>query len=95
MFTLWQSLKRASEAPGEILMTDSKRISREEAVRLHTMGGARVLMWEDELGSVEAGKFADLVVLDTDILNCPLDDIRNTKVLATLIGGQIVHGELD
>ena len=95
MFTLWQSLKRATEAPGETLMTDSKRISREEAVRLHTMGGARVLMWEDELGSVEAGKFADLVVLDTDILNCPLDDIRSTKVLATLIGGQVVHGELD
>lgn len=95
MFTLWQSLKRATEAPGESLLTDSKKISREEAVRLHTMGGARVMLWEHELGSVEAGKFADLVVLDTDILSCPLDEIRNTKVLATLVGGRIVHGELN
>ena len=95
MFTLWQSLKRATEAPEETVMTESKKISREEAIRLHTVNGARVMMWDNELGSIEAGKFADLVVLDTDILACPLDDIRNTKVLATLVGGRVVHGALD
>jgi len=95
MFTLWQSLKRATETPDETLMSESKIITRQEAIRLHTINGARVLMWDDEIGSIEAGKFADLVVLDTDILTCPLDDIRDAKVLATLLGGQVVHGKLD
>lgn len=95
MFTLWQSLKRATEAPNETMMNESKKITREEAIRLHTINGARVLMWDDEIGSIEAGKFADLVVLDTDILTCPLDDIRDTEVLTTLVGGRVVHGELN
>lgn len=95
MFTLWQSLKRATEAPNETMMNESKKITREEAIRLHTINGARVLMWDDEIGSIEAGKFADLVVLDTDILTCPLDDIRYTEVLTTLVGGRVVHGELN
>lgn len=94
MFTLWQSLKRATEEPGENLMSAGKKMTREEGIRLQTIDGARVLMWEDEIGSIETGKFADLVLLDTDILTCPLDDIRDTKVLATLLSGQVVHGSL-
>ena len=44
--------------------------------------------------SIEAGKFADIVILDTDILKSPVDDIKETKVLATLLGGEAVHGSL-
>lgn len=95
MFTLWQSLKRATQAPDETVMSDSKKITREEAIRLHTINGAKVLMWDNEIGSIEGGKFADLVILDTDILTCPLDDIRKARVLTTLVGGRVVHGKLN
>ena len=95
MFTLWHALKRGSEHPGESLLSSGKKISREEAIRLQTIYGAAVLMWDDEIGSVEAGKFADLVILDTDILECSLDDIKDAKVLATFLGGELVYGDLD
>lgn len=94
MFTLWQSLTRGTQVPGESLMSSSKKITREEGIRLQTINGAKILMWDDEIGSIETGKFADLVVLDTDILTCPVDDIRATRVLATLLGGELVHGSL-
>ena len=75
---------------GKSLMTPHKKITREEAIRLYTINGAKVLFWEDKLGSIEAGKLADLVVLDNDILNCPLDEIKDTNVLLTMVGGKAV-----
>ena len=95
MFTLWQSLKRATEEPGEILMSAGKKITRQEGIRLQTINGAKILFWDDEIGSIEAGKFADIVILDTDILTSPLDDIKETKVLGTFLGGELVHGNLE
>ncbi len=95
MFTLWQALTRGTEMPGESLMSEAKKISREEGIRLQTIYGADILMWEDEIGSIEAGKFADMAILDTDILKSPVDDIKETKVLATLLGGEPVHGTLE
>ncbi|MGE4659012.1 MAG: amidohydrolase family protein, partial [Gammaproteobacteria bacterium] len=95
MFTLWQALTRSTEVPGETLMSPSKKITREEAIRLQTISGAKILMWDDEIGSIEVGKFADMVILDTDILTCPLDDIKETKVLGTFLGGELVYGDLE
>ena len=63
----------------------------EEALRIYTINGARVLFWEDKLGSIEAGKLADLVVLEKDILTCPIDDIKETRVLMTMVGGNVVY----
>jgi len=91
MFTLWNSLKRIDGRTGKSLMTPDKEITREEALRLYTINGARVLFWEDKLGSIEEGKLADLVVLDNDILTCPMDEIKETKVLMTMVGGEIAY----
>ena len=40
---------------------------------------------------MEVGKFADLIVVDQDLLKCPVDDVRNTKVTLTMVGGKIVY----
>ena len=93
MFTLWQSLARHNGWTGDALGAD-QTISREEALRLYTINGARLMFAEDVMGSLEPGKFADLVVLDRDILNVPLEQIRDTAVLATVVGGRVVHGSL-
>jgi predicted amidohydrolase YtcJ len=50
-----------------------------------------LLFKEDKLGSLEAGKLADFVVLDTDLLTCPEGRIAGTRVLRTYIGGKAVY----
>jgi predicted amidohydrolase YtcJ len=46
---------------------------------------------EDEKGSIEAGKFADFVILDKDIMTIPEDEIPNVKVIGTYIDGKKVY----
>jgi predicted amidohydrolase YtcJ len=91
LFQLWAALTRVDARSGRGLLTQEKTITREEAVRAHTAGGATVLGQADRLGSIEAGKLADFVVLDRDILTCPDDEIRETRVLTTVLGGEVVH----
>jgi hypothetical protein len=66
-------------------------LTREQAVRFYTINNARVLGCEDQHGSLEAGKLADLVVLDTDLLACPEDQIATAQVLRTYVGGRQVY----
>jgi predicted amidohydrolase YtcJ len=73
------------------MMTAEKEITREEALKIYTINGAKTLFWEDNLGSIEEGKLADLVVLNSDILTCPLDEIRDTQVLKTMLGGKVIY----
>ncbi|MFT4585063.1 MAG: putative amidohydrolase YtcJ [Gammaproteobacteria bacterium] len=90
MFTLWQSLVRHAGLTGRCI-GESQHISREEALRIFTINGAYALGMEHEIGSLEVGKRADLVVLSGDLMNCAVDEIRNIDVLLTLRDGEIIH----
>ena len=68
-----------------------QRISREDALRLYTIGSAAVTGEEDRKGSIEVGKLADLVALDRDFLTVPEDEIRDIRVEMTMIGGEVVY----
>ncbi|TQK70977.1 amidohydrolase [Nocardioides sp. SLBN-35] len=65
-------------------------VSRLDALRMWTSGAASVIGW-DEVGSLAPGKHADVVVVDRDPLTCDIDDLRDTRVLRTYLGGEIVH----
>ena len=65
-------------------------LTREQAIRFYTTNNAYLQFKEKEIGSIEPGKFADLVVLDTDLLTCPVDDIKNTQALRTYLNGKLV-----
>ena len=67
-----------------------QRISRKEALQLSTIDNAYLDFEEDSKGSLEAGKYADLVVLSGDIMTCPEKDIPNLTVLMTMVNGRIV-----
>jgi predicted amidohydrolase YtcJ len=65
-------------------------LSLRQGIRAVTINGAYQLHEEKVTGSLEVGKLGDLVVLDQNITQIPLDDISNTDVLMTMVGGQEV-----
>jgi predicted amidohydrolase YtcJ len=65
-------------------------LTREQAIRYYTINNARILGRESDLGSLEAGKWADLIVLNTDLLTCPDRKIGSTKVEQTYLAGKLV-----
>jgi predicted amidohydrolase YtcJ len=66
-------------------------LSRDAALRAATINAAYELHEDEATGSLEVGKFADLIVLDRDPLKIPAEDIAQIQVLATVVGGQVVY----
>jgi hypothetical protein len=66
-----------------------QRLTVEEAVALYTTGPAALAGAERDLGTLEAGKLADLVVLDRDLFAVPAEEIRDIRVVMTMVGGRI------
>ena len=66
-------------------------ITPKEALQLYTINNARIMGVENERGSIEPGKLADITVLSQDILAVPPDAIRDTKALLTMVGGKVVY----
>ena len=69
----------------------AQKITVEEAVRAFTAGAAFAEFAEGEKGTLEAGKLADLVVLDTDVFRVAPERIREAKVLRTICGGKTTY----
>ncbi|MEO6869481.1 MAG: amidohydrolase [Ginsengibacter sp.] len=65
-------------------------LTREQAIRGMTIWAAKSNFEENEKGSIEKGKFADFILLDTDLLKAPENQILKTKVLATYVNGEKV-----
>lgn len=66
-------------------------LTREQTIRGMTIWAAKAAFEEKQKGSLEKGKFADFILLDTDLMNCKESDILKTKVLATYINGERVY----
>ncbi len=68
-----------------------QRMTREEALKSMTIWAAWAAFMEKDVGSLEAGKYADFVVLDQDIMRVPAELVLQTKVLSTWLGGTAVY----
>jgi predicted amidohydrolase YtcJ len=66
-------------------------ISREDALIAHTRRNAFLVFQENNLGSIQTGRLADLVVLDRDYLTIPADQIKDIQPVMTMVGGRIVY----
>jgi hypothetical protein len=81
--------RRAKQVPDPLYPEEA--LTREQAIRFYTINNARILGCDDRLGSLESGKLADLIVLNTDLLTCPEADIATAHVLQTYVGGKLVY----
>ena len=66
-------------------------ISLEDAIRVMTLGGAYSMRKENELGSIEKGKVADMVVLNRNLFEIDPNSIIDSKVVYTIFAGKIVY----
>jgi hypothetical protein len=66
-------------------------IGLEDAIRVMTLGGAYSMRKERELGSIEKGKSADMVVLNRNLFEIDRDSIIDTEVVYTIFAGEIVY----
>ncbi|HUR39435.1 MAG TPA: amidohydrolase, partial [Planctomycetota bacterium] len=86
---LWVTLTRETENGGPINVDE--QLTREQAIRLYTINNAYLHHEEKVKGSIEVGKYADVILIDRDILRCPVDEILRVKVLGTIVGGKLVY----
>lgn len=66
-------------------------ITREEALIAHTRANSYFVFREADLGSLQKGKYADLLVLDRDYLTVPADSVKDLKPVMTIVGGKVVY----
>ncbi|MBA4407075.1 amidohydrolase [bacterium] len=69
----------------------NQKMTRLEALKSYTINSAYATFEENLKGTIKIGKLADLVVLSNDLLKCSDDEIQNTKVLYTIVGGKILY----
>jgi len=86
---LWEAGARITQNGYRFESAES--ISIQEALRIQTMGSAYSGFQEKEIGSIEKGKFADMVVWNHDFYTIPKDQIKDVKAVLTIVGGKIVH----
>jgi predicted amidohydrolase YtcJ len=72
-------------------LTAQPGMPRAAVLRAITLNAAYTLRQENSTGSLEAGKLADLIVLDRNFFTIPAEDIANIKVLQTMVGGKVVY----
>ncbi|NHM30699.1 amidohydrolase [Neobacillus terrae] len=80
-------------SPTGAVVGEKERIGLLDAIRMITWNGAYASFSENETGSIEVGKRADLIILDRSILNAKTDEIPSIKVVCTMIDGEVVYEE--
>jgi predicted amidohydrolase YtcJ len=86
---MWVTLTRKAKGYDGQLHPE-EALSREQALRMYTVNNAYIMFLDDKVGSLEEGKLADLIVVDTDLLTCPVDAVKDAKCLRTYVGGKLV-----
>ena len=76
-----------------VQINPGQQISRQEVLALYTSRNGWFLRKEDDLGSLEPGKLADLAVLDRDYFSVPDLELKQIRSALTVVGGEIVHDD--
>lgn len=89
---MWTTLtRRAKWYDGQLHPEEA--LSRRQAIEFYTRNNAYLIFWEKEIGSLEKGKRADFIVVDRDLLTCPVDEVKDARVLETWVEGKKVFAQ--
>jgi predicted amidohydrolase YtcJ len=86
---MYVTLSRSTERGKSLNLGEA--LSRRQAIKLYTINNAYLHHEENEKGSLEPDKLADLIVIDRDILTCGIEAMRDIKVLTTIVAGKVVY----
>jgi len=90
---VFQAIYQAETRKGpEGVLNAAERVPREAMLYAYTRNSARAMNQQDRIGSILPGKQADLVLVDRDVLTVPAEQLKDTKVLWTMIAGKTVYG---
>lgn len=89
-FANFYSSVTRKQANGEAFYP-AQRMTRAEAIYSYTMANAKAQFEEKQKGSLTPGKWADMVLLSNDLLNCPEETIRSTQAILTIVGGKVLY----
>ncbi|WP_163102811.1 amidohydrolase [Peribacillus alkalitolerans] len=88
IYTAVTRLTRQNTAFGQ-----EQKVSLMDALRMYTYNAAYASFDEAAKGSIEEGKLADLIILNTSLLNCPIEEITQVEVDLTILDGEIVYAK--
>jgi hypothetical protein len=86
----WAIYEAETRKGPEGVLDASQRMPREAMLYAYTRNSARAMNQLDKIGSLAPGKQADLVLLDRDVLTIPAEEMRDTKILWTMVAGRTV-----
>lgn len=91
LFMMWGAMNRQCIFSGNVY-GEEECLTAEQALHAVTMGAAYLMGHEAMKGSIEVGKLADMAVLDEDVLSVPKESVKDIRVHATMLGGDVtVH----
>ncbi len=86
----WAIYQAETRKGPEGVLDPGQRMPRDAMLYAYTRNSARAMNQLEKIGSIVPGKQADLVLLDRDVMTVPIEELRETKVLWTMVGGKIV-----
>lgn len=88
---IYFAIERCGKDGKEIGTNSNEKITLAEALRAYTFGSAYAECREEELGTLESGKLADITVLDKDLFSVDTEQIPGTKAVLTIVNGKVVY----
>jgi predicted amidohydrolase YtcJ len=83
--------ERGGQAAANVVWGQQHAVTRQEALRMMTIAAAAFINEENMLGSIEKGKYADVVILSGDYMTQPENEIERLEPVMTIVGGQVVY----
>jgi predicted amidohydrolase YtcJ len=95
LHAFWGAITRTSTQNNTVVFNPTEKLTVQETLRIHTMGSAYAGFAEKTTGSLEAGKYADMVIWSHDLYTMTIQQLKEAKAIMTIVNGEIVYNPGD